>query len=316
MKTKSILFLFFSLLILLSSCGSPTNSNPNAAIASVTVSAAGNRTSVQKGGTLQFSATVTGMNNPPSTVKWSIVSSGIRAGTTISTGGLLTVAANEDITPLTVRATSTFDTTKYGIYTVNVTPVSNAAVASVTVSAAGNRTSVDKGGSLQFSATVTGMNNPPSTVTWSIVSSGIKGGTTISTGGLLTVAANEDITPLTVRATSTFDTTKYGIYTVNVTPVSNAAVASVTVSAPRDSVQKGGTLQFSATVNGMNNPPTTVTWMIIDPGIRAGTTISSGGLLTVAVNEDITPITVRATSTFDPTKYGIYSVTVYDELPQ
>jgi len=116
MKTKSILFLLFSLLILLSSCNSPANSN--AAVASVTVSSP--RDSVQKGGTLQFTATVTGMNNPPSTVKWIIIDPGVKAGTTISSSGLLRVAADEAIDPITVRATSTFDSSKYGIKSVSV----------------------------------------------------------------------------------------------------------------------------------------------------------------------------------------------------
>jgi hypothetical protein len=77
-----------------------------------------NPAEAQKGATKQFNATVYGTNNPAQTVTWSVNSN--TAGTSISTGGLLTVAANETAATLTVTAASTVDATKSGTSTVAV----------------------------------------------------------------------------------------------------------------------------------------------------------------------------------------------------
>jgi TolB-like protein len=69
--------------------------------------------------------------------------------------------------------------------------------------------SVDKGKTQQFTATIAGTNNPDPTVTWT-VSDNTSSKTTISEDGLLTVGADESITPLTVAVTSTFDRSKSG----------------------------------------------------------------------------------------------------------
>jgi hypothetical protein len=89
-------------------------------VTSVTVSTAGNAASVAKNGTLQFSALVTGTNNPAQTVTWYIETGGAAAGTSISANGLLTVAADEALASLTVKATSTVDTSKSGAATVTI----------------------------------------------------------------------------------------------------------------------------------------------------------------------------------------------------
>jgi len=75
---------------------------------------------VQKGKTRTFTATVEGTNNPSQAVAWSVSGNKV-AGTTISTAGLLKVAAGETAATLTVKATSTLDPAKSGTATVNVT---------------------------------------------------------------------------------------------------------------------------------------------------------------------------------------------------
>ena len=90
---------------------------PEATVTGVTVTPA--TVSVQKGNTQQFSATVTGTNDPAQTVTWAV--EGGVSGTGISNTGLLTVDANETATTLTVKATSTVDSTKSGTATVTVT---------------------------------------------------------------------------------------------------------------------------------------------------------------------------------------------------
>lgn len=89
---------------------------PSVTVDSVTVSPT--TANVQKGKSQQFTATVTGTNNPAQTVTWSVT--GGMAGTSISNSGLLTVAAGETTSGLTVAATSTVDTSKKGSATVTV----------------------------------------------------------------------------------------------------------------------------------------------------------------------------------------------------
>lgn len=73
---------------------------------------------VAKGGTQQFNA---GGEAASGGVTWSVTgATTVNSGTTVSTAGLLTVASAETNTELTVKATSTKDTTKSGTSTVTV----------------------------------------------------------------------------------------------------------------------------------------------------------------------------------------------------
>ncbi|MCL2420565.1 MAG: Ig-like domain-containing protein [Defluviitaleaceae bacterium] len=91
---------------------------PQTTVTAVNVSPA--TATVQRGQGRQFTAAVVGTGNPAQTVTWSVEGS-TNAGTTISTAGLLNVAANETATTLTVRATSTVDTGISGTASVTVT---------------------------------------------------------------------------------------------------------------------------------------------------------------------------------------------------
>ena len=184
----------------------------------------------------------------------------------------------------------------------------NPTVTGVTVSP--TTATVAKGRTQQFTAAVSGDNNPAQTVTWTVEGGGT--GTSISAGGLLSVGANETAATLTVKATSTVDTSKSG--TASVTVSSSGQTPGVTVSPATPNVVKGTTQQFTATVSGTTAQ--TVTWTVEGGG--DGTGISAGGLLSVGANETATTLTVKATSTADPSKFGTATVTVYastDELP-
>ena len=89
---------------------------PAPTVSNVTVNPA--TVTVNRGSTQQFSASVTGTNNPSQTVTWSVTGGG--AGTSISPNGLLTVGPNQSPGALTVRATSTFNTTRSGTAAVTV----------------------------------------------------------------------------------------------------------------------------------------------------------------------------------------------------
>lgn len=82
------------------------------------VSVTPKNTTVAKGATQQFAA---GGDGASGGVTWSVSGDKtVNSGTTVSTSGLLTVAAAETNTELTVKATSTKDTTKSGETTVRV----------------------------------------------------------------------------------------------------------------------------------------------------------------------------------------------------
>jgi hypothetical protein len=257
---------------------------------------------VSVGGTDQFTATVNGTNDPDTTVTWSVEGNQVD-GTSI-TDGLLAVAANETASTLTVRATSTFDTSKSGTATVMVYATEGAVL---TVSVTPSTPGVAKGGTKQFTASVTGPDSPAQTVTWSVPGGGT--GTGITSDGLLTVAAGETAETLTVKATYTVDTTKFG--TATVTVYANAGdvptVSAVTVTPSTTNVGKGATKQFSAEVDGTNSPAQTVTWSVTGGG--TGTGITAGGLLIVAANETAPTLTVKATSTVDAAQSGTATVT-------
>lgn len=106
--------------------------------------------------------------------------------------------------------------------TFSVSPFSNAilfttntpAITSVTVSP--STATVVKGNSSQFTATVVNTGFAPKEVIWT-VEGGADAGTVISNNGLLSVSPDETAKTLTVKATSSFDSTKTSTATVTVT---------------------------------------------------------------------------------------------------
>ena len=181
-------------------------------VTGVSISPAG--ATVEMGGTVQFSASVSGTGEFSQEVTWS-VSGGVSAGTSISANGLLTVAADETATSLTVTATASGDSSKSASVTVTVMPPESVTGVSIRPADA----TVEAGQTVQFSATVSGTGEFSQEVTWS-VSGGVSAGTSISADGLLTVAADETATSLTVTATASGGSSIYGTATVTVTPPS------------------------------------------------------------------------------------------------
>jgi hypothetical protein len=193
-----------------------TVSNAIATVNTVTISP--HTVWMVKGGTQTFTAVVTGTNNPAQAVTWE-VQGNTREGTTISAEGVLTVAANESAASLSVCARSIVDTDKSDWVDITMVTVNTVTVSPATAT-------VVRGGATAFTAAVTGTNNPAQTVTWTVAGN-TSTGTAISAGGLLTVAADETATSLTITAASTVDTGKSGAATVTVRA---ATVNTVTVS--------------------------------------------------------------------------------------
>jgi autotransporter-associated beta strand protein len=91
----------------------------NPQVTGVTVSPA--TVSVQKGQGQQFNASVSATDGADESVTWS-VSGANSAATQISSAGYLTIAASESASALTVRASSQFNSARYGQATVTLTP--------------------------------------------------------------------------------------------------------------------------------------------------------------------------------------------------
>jgi len=242
-------------------------------VSSVSVSPAAS--SIQTGGSQQFTAAVQGtVTNKAVTWKTS-------AGTISATGLLTAPTTNATVT---VTATSVADTTKAGTATVTVAaPVVN----SVNVTPATG--SILTSGTMQFNATVNG-NVTNKAVTWS-ASSG-----TITNAGLFTAGATA--ANATITATSVADATKSASATVT---VSVPTVNSITVTPTTGAVLTGGAMQLSATVQGTVTNKT-VTWK------TSGGAISNAGLLIAPATAGM--VTVTATSVADTTKSATATITV------
>ena len=129
----------------------------------------------------------------------------------------------------------------------------------VSISVTPATTTVVAGGTVQFTAAVSGSSN--TAVTWSVT------GGSISPSGLFTAPSTAGT--YTVKATSAADSTKSATASVTVT---TAPTVAVSISPSTATVKTGATQQFAATVTGTSN--TGVTWS------ASGGTISSSGMYT------------------------------------
>ncbi len=88
------------------------------AVTGVQVDFAGGETIVVRDGAYTFKATVSGTGAFDNTVKWSVI--GGSAGTSISSDGVLTVAANETASTLTIKAVANGDSGKFATKTLEI----------------------------------------------------------------------------------------------------------------------------------------------------------------------------------------------------
>jgi len=162
-------------------------------------------------------------------------------------------------------------------------------VSSVTVSPAS--VSIGQGGTQQFTAVVSGTNSPAQTVTW-MVENGTA--SSISANGLLTVAAAETAAMLTVRATSTVNTSKSGTAAVTVTDAPRAL--SVNIITGQSAYGEVSIEAGSATGNDSGSKVTVkaepasgyvfVKWVLSDD--RNAAAVYAGEEYTFTINADTT----------------------------
>ena len=339
---------------------------PIPTVTSVTVSPAS--ATVNIGTTRQFTAEVIGNNSPPQQVTWSIVQAGADPGTTINAAGILTIAAAETLTSLTVRAASVLDDAMSGTATVTVrtpTPgeeeeeeekeeeeeeegptvgwqgvlsspyiVPRGATLTATengIQVSGRGTGQhDHNNGLAFNLaglrSLSNVAHPVIVFTGTASAAGAmqtqgldpNANTSFAAGGTWTVTIPfstilyADVSggqlwggPAPMLGTDpgqNFDYTVTGItiggvdIRVLLAGDGTPTVTGVTVTPGIINVAAGGTRSFTAAVAGNNNPPQQVTWAIDQADRSPGTTISTGGVLTVASNETLTLLTIRATA--------------------
>jgi hypothetical protein len=133
-------------------------------------------------------------------------------------------------------------------------------------------------------------------------------GATLSTYTLVTADESKFIKVTVTRSGYTGSVDSGAIGAVLPAQAETPTVTSITLAPATTSVLRGATQKFTATADGTNNPPQTVTWSVM--GGISGTTITDDGTLTVAAGETATTLTVKATSTFDNSKSGTVTVTV------
>jgi len=187
----------------------------------------------------------------------------------------------------------------------------------ISINIAPINTSVAAGGELILTATVTASDNKPGEVDW-LLSGSIGKLSTLEplspNNAKLKVGANESASTLTITVTSKRDKTKSATAKVTVTKGEPQKVLSVTVTPKTAVVARGGTQDFQAEVEVENNAPTQVEWTV-SGNTSTKTTVSTGGVLSIDINEGNGPLTVTATSTFDSEKSGSAVVTVLNPLP-
>ena len=77
-------------------------------------------------------------------------------------------------------------------------------------------------------------------------------------------------------------------------------------------IVRDGEYTFKATVSGTGAFDNTVTWSVI--GGSSGTSISSDGVLTVAANETVSTLTIKAVANGDSEKYVIKTLEIYSKV--
>ena len=133
---------------------------------------------------------------------------------------------------------------------------------------------------------------------------------TFSLTGTLTSGSGSALLAVTATDTAGNEGTDDALVTTSPATTSPAGtVESVTVSPASANVARGGQQQFTATVVGTGTYDHTVTWSVTG-NASTGTSITSGGLLTVAADETAAHLTVTATSSADASKTASSTVTV------
>lgn len=166
---------------------------------------------VEKGNTIQFHSKIVSYGDGYDAVTWSLENAE-KAGTTISSSGLLTVANDETADSITVKVSAEKDAGKYDTVTLSV--LEKLAIDSVAIEP--QSTTLFAGDSKVFTATVIGTDTHE--VEWQLTGNNSANTTITPNGQTCTLAVGEDETAeaLSIKVTSIKDPTKSATASITV----------------------------------------------------------------------------------------------------
>lgn len=174
-------------------------------------------------------------------------------------------------------------------------------------------TQIGRGMNARFAVQLAGLNNPPAAIIWELTGASSLA-THVSRDGVVYIGADEQLHEITLRATVSYDPTKFAEATINVvsedTPgIDETTVDAVIISPAAVESDPGHRITFKATVIGQNNPSQEVIWSL-DGSLKAETTINQMGVLTIATDETARVLKITATSVADSTVKSTSYVTI------
>jgi parallel beta-helix repeat protein len=256
-----------------------------------------------------FTATVSGATD--TTVTWAvddIQGGNATVGTLAGTGNTVTYTAPAEEGSHVLTATSVVQSSKRGSTTVHIRRPQ------INIGLTPGASSLSVGGSLSFTATVSGSTN--TAVTWTVdgVTNGNTSVGTISgTGNTITYRAPATAGTRILSARSTADSTKSAssTLTVQAVPIPPPASVSVAVTPTSTSLAIGSTSAFTAAVSGSTN--TAVTWAVdgvVNGNATVGTLSGTGNTVTYTAPASAGSHILTATSAADSSKSASASVTI------
>ena len=283
---------------------------PAGALSASTTTVTDNAGSISTGGTLVFTATVTGAGGTPAgTIAWGGASTCTSSTTTLTAGvATCSIANAQASSSYSVTATFTDTDGNYSGSSGNDGPVSPGKAASTTT-VTDNAGSISTGGTLVFTATVTGAGGTPAgTIAWGGASTCTSSTTTLTAGVATCSIANAQASS-SYSVTATFSDTdgNYSGSSGNDGPVSPGKAASTTtVTDNAGSISTGGTLVFTATVTGAGGTPAgTIAWGGASTCTSSTTTLTAGVAICSIANAQASS-SYSVTATFSDTD-GNYS---------
>jgi uncharacterized protein YjdB len=266
-------------------------------VTSITVTSAGDLTTIAEGQTLQMTATVLPSGASNKNVNWSVVNN--TGSASISNSGLLTAMTDGTVT---VKAKAVDGSNVEDVFEITITdPI---LVSGITVTADGSVTSMIPGKTLQMNAAILPLDATFKTVVWS-VENGTGSASIDSATGIMTTIS---IGTVTVKATATDGSEVSGslLFTVT-TPVSSISIAG---AGGMSSLDVDGTLQMIATVLPAEAGNKTVLWSIANESMDTGlaTIDPTSGLLTAT---GVGTVTVKSTATDGSNVEGILKISIY-----
>lgn len=174
-------------------------------------------------------------------------------------------------------------------------------------------TQIGRGMNARFAVQLTGLNNPPASIIWELTGA-TSLATHVSRDGVVYIGADEMLHEITLRATVSYDPTKFAEATINVvsedTPgIDETTVDAVIISPAAVESDPGHRITFKATVIGQNNPSQEIIWSL-DGNLKAETTINQMGVLTIATDEAARVLKITATSVADSAVKSTSYVTI------